>query len=474
MTAILQGSVPFFIITMENLLQPVPILTAANLVLIIVLMILLILLLRRNRAQQEQASELGQKVNLLENENQTLRGEVMRTQALVKEEVSYLRQEHAQSSRQMREEVRKGQREQLDSILGRMLEITGVQNAQMETFAGRIRQMYEDNENRLESMRTTLAKQLEQMSGLNQRELQEMRLLVNEKLQESLDRRLGESFQLVSQQLEAVHKGLGEMQTLAVGVGDLKKVLTNVKNRGLWGEMQLGNLLEDILTPEQYAENVATRPGASERVEFAVRLPGKEIENRPVWLPIDSKFPQESYLRLLEALDEGDRAAAEAAGRELENRIRIEAKTIREKYVAPPYTTDFAVMFLPTESLYAEVVRRPGLLNEIQSAYRVNITGPTTMAAMLNSFAIGFRTLIIEEHSEEIWQMLGSIKTEFRRFGELLDKTRKKLEEASNSIDKVSGKTRTIEKKLKQVQELPFGVTALPEEKDFPENPEEA
>ncbi|MCR4399270.1 MAG: DNA recombination protein RmuC [Syntrophomonadaceae bacterium] len=284
--------------------------------------------------------------------------------------------------------------------------------------------------------------------------LEQMRAVVDEKLHATLERRLGESFRQVSERLEQVHKGLGEMQSLAAGVGDLKKVLTNVKTRGVWGEVQLGNILEQMLTPDQYAANVATKPHSGERVEFAVRLPGRD-EGSCVWLPIDAKFPQEDYHRLLEATENGDPVAAEEAARQLEQRIRQEARSISEKYIDPPHTTDFAIMFLPTESLYAEVLRRPGLADALQRQYRVNVAGPTTLAALLNSLSLGFRTLAIERRSGEVWTLLGAVKTEFGRFGDILEKTQKKLQEASNSIDQATRRSRTIERKLKGVQELP-------------------
>ncbi len=259
----------------------------------------------------------------------------------------------------------------------------------------------------------------------------------------------------MSERLELVHKGLGEMQTLASGVGDLKKVLTNVKTRGTWGEIQLGNLLEQILSPEQYAKNVATKLGSNDRVEFAIKLPGKERSGEVVWLPLDAKFPQEDYQRLVEAAEQGNPQLVEEVGRMLETRIKNEARTIKEKYLDPPRTTDFAIMFLPTEGLYAEVIRRVGLTDVLQREYRVTVAGPTTLAAILNSLQLGFRTLAIEKRSSQVWSLLGAVKTEFGRFGEILDKTQKKLQEASNTIETASRRSRAIEQKLKDVQQLP-------------------
>lgn len=312
----------------------------------------------------------------------------------------------------------------------------------------------ESSERKLAEVRATLETKLKELQVDNAAKLDEMRHTVDEKLHQTLETRLGESFKLVSDRLEAVHKGLGEMQTLAAGVGDLKKVLTNVKTRGTWGEVQLESLLEQMLTAGQYEKNVATVPGSAERVEFAVRLPGRGADDRPVWLPIDAKFPREDYERLLEAQDRADAAGAEAAARDLETRIRSEARAIREKYIAPPYTTDFGLLFLPTEGLYAEVLRRPGLTDLLQREYRVTVSGPTTLTALLNSLQMGFRTLAIEQRSSEVWQLLGAVKTEFGKFGEVLARTRQQLETVSNTIGAAEVRTRQIEKKLRGVEQL--------------------
>jgi DNA recombination protein RmuC len=301
-----------------------------------------------------------------------------------------------------------------------------------------------------------------------------MRKTVDEKLHATLEQRLGESFKLVSERLEMVHRGLGEMQTLASGVGDLKRVLTNVKTRGTWGELQLEALIEQILTPDQYEKNIATRPGASERVEIAIRFPGRDAD-QPVWLPIDAKFPIEDYQRLLDAQEQADHAMVEESARALEARIRAEAKKICDKYIAPPHTTDFAVMYLPTEGLYAEVLRRPGLAEGLQREYRVVITGPTNTAAMLNSLQMGFRTLAIEQRSSEVWALLGGVKTEFERFGGVIAETEKKLQEAANKFSAVGVRTRAIQRKLKDVQALPVAdagpqsfLDTSPEENETP------
>jgi DNA recombination protein RmuC len=307
----------------------------------------------------------------------------------------------------------------------------------------------------IERMRETIEGRLKSLQVENSEKLEQMRATVDEKLHATLEQRLGESFKLVSERLELVHKGLGEMQALASGFGDLRKVLTNVKTRGTWGEIQLGTLLDQILTPHQYARNVATKAGSNDRVEFAIKLPGKEQKDGHVWLPLDAKFPQDVYQRLVEASEQADALAVEEAGKLLEARIKSEAKTIREKYLDPPRTTDFAILFLPTEGLYAEVTRRVGLLELLQREFRVTVMGPTTVAAFLNSLQMGFRTLAIERRSSEVWALLGAVKTEFGRFGDILERTKKKLQEASTTIDAASERTRAIERKLKDVQQLP-------------------
>ena len=310
-----------------------------------------------------------------------------------------------------------------------------------------------DHEKRMGEVRATLEAKLGAIQQDNAAKLEQMRATVDEKLQSTLETRLGQSFQLVSERLEAVQRGLGEMQNLAVGVGDLKRVLNNVKQRGIFGEAQLGALLEDLLTAEQYASNVVTVPGSNERVEYAIRMPGQN-EGESVYLPIDSKFPVEDYQRLLEAQDAADADAAAAAGRALEVRIREEAKRIKSKYVAPPHTTDFAVLFLPTEGLYAEVLRRPGLFEALQRDHRVTVAGPTTLSALLNSLQMGFRTLAIAKRSSEVWKLLGAVKNEFGKFGLVLEKAERQLNTVSKSIIEAGKKTRTIEKKLRGVESL--------------------
>jgi DNA recombination protein RmuC len=282
-----------------------------------------------------------------------------------------------------------------------------------------------------------------------------MRATVDEKLHATLEQRLGESFKQVADRLEQVHKGLGEMQVLARDVGSLNRVLTNVKTRGIFGEVQLAGLLEQVFTPEQYATNVATVPGSAERVEFAIRLPGQRSDGAPLWLPIDAKFPREDYERLLDAQERADPVAAEVAAKAIENRLRLEARTISEKYVAPPHTTDFAILFVPTEGLYAEALRRPGLMESLQREHKVMLAGPTTLLATLNSLQMGFRTLALEKRSAEVWEVLGAVKTEFASFAAVLAKTRKKLDEASNTIELAERRTRVMVRELRTVEALP-------------------
>ena len=354
-----------------------------------------------------------------------------------------LRGDSERVERVLREEQRAGRGELAES-LARLAEQL------RQTLSG----LTADNEKRLNEVRATLDVQLKSLQTDNAAQLEKMRVIVDEKLQSTLNTRLGESFKLISERLEAVQRGLGEMQSLATGVGDLKRVLRNVKTRGTLGEVQLGALLEQMLTADQYAANVATVPHSNERVEFAIRLPGQD-RDAPVWLPVDCKFPIEDYQRLLDAQERADVEAAAAAAHALERRVREEAKTIRAKYVAPPHTTDFAILFLPTEGLYAEVIRRPGLFEVLQREHRVTIAGPTTLTAILNALQMGFRTLAIEQRSSEVWQLLGAVKNEFGKFGDILDKVRKKLAEASRQIDETGVRSRAIERKLRNVESLP-------------------
>jgi DNA recombination protein RmuC len=360
------------------------------------------------------------------------------------------------AEREAREELSRNLATFSQTLSTQMGSAAAVQNGQMDG----LRKAIDDNLARIQDQqrltaretRETLEQKLERLQQDNSTKLEQMRQTVDEKLHATLEKRLSESFRHVSERLELVHKGLGEMQTLAAGVGDLKKVLSNVKTRGVFGETQLAALLEQVMAPEQYEKNVATRPGSKERVEFAIRMPGQD---KNVLLPIDAKFPIEDYQRLQAAQEAGDRAALEMAERALETRVKLEAKTIAEKYVEPPHTTDFAVLYLPFESLFAEVLRRPGLFDQIQRQYRVTICGPTNMLAVLNSLQMGFRTLAIQQRSSEVWKVLGTVKSEFGKFAEVLANTKRQLQTVANTIDQAEVRTRQIERKLKDVEALP-------------------
>ncbi|NLC59704.1 MAG: DNA recombination protein RmuC [Gammaproteobacteria bacterium] len=318
----------------------------------------------------------------------------------------------------------------------------------------RLGELVQRNERGMAEIRATLEKQLQALQADNAQKLEKMRETVDEKLQSTLNTRLDSSFKLVSERLEQVQRGLGEMQQLATGVGDLKRVLTNVKNRGGWGEVQLENILEQVLIAEQYAREVRVRPGSSEAVDFAIRLPGRRDDDEPVWLPVDCKFPREDYERLLDAQEQGDVEAVRVSGNQLERAIRVQARSICEKYVAPPHTTDFAILFLPTEGLYAEVIRRAGLVDALQREHRIVVAGPTTFTALLNSLQMGFRTLAIEQRSSEVWKLLGAVKSEFGKFAGILEKAERQITTVGRSLGDASRKTRTIERRLRDVESL--------------------
>ena len=386
----------------------------------------------------------------------TLEKQQERIEHMVRDEFTRNRQESAGSDRQSRQEIGSILKSSSDSQLRQMGEVAGMQKDQLDSFSKQLLALTQVNEDKLEGLRKTIEAQLRAMQEDNSRKLEQMRSVVDEKLQSTLEKRLGDSFRQVSDRLEQVYKGLGEMRNLATGVGDLKKVLTNVKTRGTWGEIRLSHILEQILTPDQHEVNVATKKASSERVEYAIKLPGQgSHKEKVVWLPIDSKFPQEDYQRLLDAQEAADKVQAEKSVKNLETRVKAEAKAIRQKYIDPPNTTDFGIMFLPVEGLYAEVLRRPGLCDSLQRDYRIVVTGPTTLAALLNSLQMGFRTLAIEKRSSEVWELLGAVKTQFSKFGEVLAKTKKKLQEATNTIDKAEVRTRVISRKLSKVEELP-------------------
>jgi DNA recombination protein RmuC len=403
--------------------------------------------------QKSQLESFGGQIQKLTTANEQKIEAIRET---VERKLGQVQSDAQQQAAQSREETARTLKAFGDLVSNRMMEIASLQKAQMESFSESLNKLVISNEQKLEQMRHAVEGKLKEIQQDNAVKLEQMRATVDEKLHATLEQRLGESFRLVSDRLEMVHKGLGEMQTLASGVGDLKKVLTNIKTRGGWGEMQLGNLLEQVMAPDQYAGCVCTSPSSNERVDFAIKLPGRDEDGgRPVWLPIDAKFPQEDYQRLLEAQEQGNPAMAEEASKGMEARVRLEARKVQEKYVNPPHTTDFAILFLPTEGLFAEVLRRPGLCESLQREFRVMVMGPTTLGAMLNSLQMGFRTLAIQKRSSEVWAVLGAVKTEFGKFGGVLDKVKKKLQEASNTVDKASTRSRVLENKLKKVQQLP-------------------
>ena len=408
-----------------------------------VILLQVAVLLRGNRRQDDEARFRG----LQEAQEKGL----MRLERELREELARGRREDAEEAFRDREERAQSSNLLSQAVTTQVGQFGTLQAERLEAFARELNRFSLGLDERFERLKTTVEGRLTAIQADNANKLEEMRRTVDEKLHATLEQRLGESFKLVSERLEQVHRGLGEMQTLAAGVGDLKRVLTNVKTRGTWGEVQLSALLEQLLTADQFSANVATRPGSGERVDFAIRLPGKD-DGAVVWLPIDAKFPIEDYQRLVDAQEA---AAIEEASKAIEVRLKNEAKSIREKYVAPPHTTDFAVLYLPIEGLYAEALRRPGLAETLQRDYRVSLAGPTTLAAMLNSLQMGFRTLAIEQRSAEVWAVLGAVKTEFGKFGEALAHTKKKLDEASNSIAKAETRTRQLSRKLKEVEALP-------------------
>lgn len=386
--------------------------------------------------QQSLVTQQGDAVRTQNEQIDTLRTQLATMQQMVSQALQQATQSLAQQSQSAQEATNAAllrAREAQDAALSRFAEAFGEQ---------------------VQGIRATVEQRLAAIQADNEKKLEQMRATVDEKLNATLEQRLGESFRQVAERLEQVHRGLGEMQGLAKDVGSLNRVLTNVKTRGNFGEVQLGALLEEVFTPDQYARNVETVPGSNARVDFALRLPGRRHDGEPMWLAIDAKFPREDYERLLEAQEQADAAAAEAAARAIETRLRLEARSIREKYVAPPHTADFAILFVPTEGLYAEALRRPGLVESLQREHRIMLAGPTTLLATLNSLQMGFRTLALEKRSAEVWEVLGAVKVEFAKFGDVLAKTKKKLEEASNTIEDAQRRSRVMTRKLKSVEEL--------------------
>ena len=431
----------------------VPGLVALNLLLV------LVLVFKSRTAPDSSADQAARQERMFEAlQSQTerlereLRTEISQSGVLGRQESMQTLTLFQQSLLQQSAEATRTQNQQMDALAQ---QLALLQKSLTDSLAQQVNALSESNARRLTEMRGTMETQLAQLQQSNSAKLDEMRQTVDEKLQATLQARLGESFKQVAERLEQVHKGLGEMHQLAQGVGDLKHLLTNVKTRGMFGEAQLASLLEQVLAPEQYAVQVATRPGDKNRVDFAIRLPGRSDNGDPVWLPIDAKFPNEDYERLLEAQGRADPVQAELCAKALEARIRLEAKSMAEKYLEPPHTTDFAIMFLPTEGLYAEVLRRPGLMETLQRDHRVTLAGPTNLMAMLNALQMGFRTLALEKRSSEVWQVLGAVKTEFGKFGEVLAKVKSQTQTVLNTLEQAQTRSNVMHRALRQVDALP-------------------
>jgi len=417
----------------------------AVLTIIILAFIIKHYLIAKNFSLNNFVEKISELMQMKFNENGTL----------IKDEFSRNRIEYQQNAKSERDEISKAVQRLGDDLSKTMMNISTMQKNNLDLFADQLQKLIVSNEQKFANLETKVTNHLKDIQASNESKLEQMRKTVDEKLHDTLEKRLGESFRLVSNQLDIVSKGLGEMKSLATGVGDLKKVLSNVKTRGTWGEVQLENIIEQILTGDQFSKNVATKKGSNDKVEFAIKLPGRDLNDSNVWLPIDAKFPLEDYQRLVEAQEAGNSDMVVEAGKALESRIKLEGKKISDKYLDPPYTTDFAIMFLPVEGLYAEVLRRVGLTDKLQRENRIIIAGPTTISAILNSLQMGFRTLAIEKRSSEVWKTLSVVKTEFNKFGEILEKTQKKIQEASNTIESASKATRKIEKQLQAVESAP-------------------
>ncbi|MDQ0069017.1 DNA recombination protein RmuC [Variovorax boronicumulans] len=421
----------------------------------VVQLVLVIWLLARRQPRPDHSEMLGVLAAMgaaNERTERELRREIGENSRGTRQETAQAFATFQQSLVQQGAEATRTQNAQLDAF---SLQLASLQKTLADTLNTQLQGLSESNARRLAEVRTTMETQLAQLQQSNTAKLDEMRKTVDEKLQSTLEARLGESFKQVADRLEQVHKGLGEMQTLAVGVGSLQRVLTNVKTRGVFGEVQLEALLEQVLTPEQYAKQIETKPRSGQRVDFAIRFPGRGDDGAPVWLPIDAKFPRDDYERLIDAHERADAPAAELAAKALEARIRLEARSIAENYLAAPHTTDFAILFLPVESLYAEVLRRPGLMDAIQRQHRVTLAGPTTLLAMLNSLHMGFRTLALEQQASEVWKVLGAVKTEFERYGEWVARIKEQVAKASDTLDKADTRAKQMRLALRKVEALP-------------------
>ena len=467
--------------------------SAVYILLVVVILLLVILIVINNHAGRSKNND--SLVNL-KYKLDTLSSEVSRIESVVKNEIVSNRNESAKTAKDARDEMSQSLRSFGELVSGSSKTTSELQRYQLQTFSNNLHTLTKSLEEKLtnitesnsrntndvrhelketlEIMRTTIERKVSEMQLANEKKLEEMRATVDEKLQATLEARLGESFRLISERLEAGHYGLGDMQQLATGVGDLKKVLTNVKTRGVLGEYQLENLLEQLFTTDQYAKNVKTKEGSNALVEFAIKMPGRE--DKTMWLPIDSKFPKEDFELLMNSYDHGTVDQVEECRRNFVKGIKRSAMDICSKYIDPPNTTDFAILFLPFESLYAEVLRTPGLFESVQKECKINIAGPTTLSAFLSSLQMGFRTLAIEKRSSEVWHLLGAVKTQFGHFGTILEKTQKKLQEANNVIDEASKRSRVIERKLQSVQELPHehSLLLLPEDTEVIDPDDEA
>jgi len=424
-----------------------------SLVLLVVVVVLLAILVHRK--PKDSSKDLSEVLAAIEKGRE-------RIESSVKDEIGRNREEAGSAAAKARQELSASVTALADSNARRLMEIADGQKNQLDSFGKQLAGLTDTTERRLETMRTTIETKLSALQEDNSRKLDQMRTVVDEKLHRTLEKRLGESFNIVVQRLELVHKGLGEMQSLAAGVGDLKRILSNVKTRGTVAEWQLENMLEQVMAPGQYEKNVVTKKGSNERVEFALKLPGQdETGRKEVFLPIDAKFPKEDFERLVDARDKCDLALIEQTSKQLERRAKEMAKSIRDKYLDPPNTTDFGIMYVPTEGLFAEIVSRPEMCATLQRDFRVMVAGPTTLATLLSCVQVGFKTLAIAQRSSEVWAMVRSVKTEFGKFGDLLEKTKKKIDEARNTIDDAARKSRTIERKLRDVQEPPPGAEEL-------------
>jgi DNA recombination protein RmuC len=429
------------------------------LVLLVVLLVLGVVGLLRisglARTRDEAMREAAREAADARARSDALGTQVARVESDIRQDLANARSEQASTAAGLRSEVGGAIGKFREATQAQLTDMAGLQQRQLQGFGEQLAKLTLSNEQRLDAVRGTVEQRLDALRVDNAAKLEQMRATVDEKLQATLEQRLGESFKIVSDRLEQVHRGLGEMQTLAAGVGDLKRVLSNVKTRGMWGEVQLAALLSEVLTSQQYGTNVETVPNSNKRVEFAIRLPGRGDDGRPCWLPVDAKFPLEEWQKLQDALERADAPAADMARKALAEFLRIQARMIRDSYVSPPFTTDFAILFVPTEGLYAEMMARAGFAESLQREYRVTLTGPTNFLALLNSLQMGFRTLAIEQRSSEVWKVLGAVKTEFAKFGDVIAKTKDKLDQASRTLDETGARSRAIVRELRKVESLP-------------------